>query len=206
MVIRPGRCRGPSDLPANADVTDTSLIALFVRPLNQLRIPYLVTGGVASVVYGEPRFTRDIDLVIALQATDVRRFASAWSPNEFYVPPLEVIDEESRRSAHGHFNVIHHETAMRADVYIAGSDALNAWAFLHKVVRRVDDDEVFMAPIEAVMLSKLRYYQMGQSDRHLRDIRQMLEISGDLVNHADVERWAARLGVEEEWAKAKEFQ
>jgi hypothetical protein len=45
-------------------MTDASLIALFVRPLNQLRIPYLVTAGIASVVYGEPRLTRDIDLVI----------------------------------------------------------------------------------------------------------------------------------------------
>ena len=40
-------------------MTDASLVALFVRPLNTLRIPYLVTGAVAAVVYGEPRLTRD---------------------------------------------------------------------------------------------------------------------------------------------------
>jgi hypothetical protein len=51
-------------------MTDPSLISLFVRPLNQLRIPYLITGAVASVIYGEPRFTRDIDLVVGLQARD----------------------------------------------------------------------------------------------------------------------------------------
>lgn len=184
---------------------DVSLITLFVRPLNLLRIPYLVTGGVASVVYGEPRFTRDIDLVLELHARDVRRFAAAWSTADFYVPPLEVIELESRRPAHGHFNVIHHQTSMRADVYIAGDDALNAWSFAHKVVRRIDDDEVFMAPIEAVMLSKLRYYQMGKSDRHLRDIHQMLRISGDQVDRRELERWAVRLGVEDEWQQAQDF-
>lgn len=68
-------------------MTDPSLIALFVRPLNQLRVPYLVTGGVASVVYGEPRLTRDIDLVIELRPRDARRFAGAWPAEEFYVPP-----------------------------------------------------------------------------------------------------------------------
>lgn len=184
-------------------MTDASLIALFVRPLNQLRIPYMVTGGVASVVYGEPRLTRDIDLVIELRPRDARRFAEAWSAEEFYVPPVEVIEEESARPAHGHFNVIHHQTAMRADVYLAGSDALNGWSFAHKVVRRIDDDEVIMAPIEAVILSKLRYYQMGKSDRHLRDIHQMLRISGDLVDRPELERWAARLGVEGEWKQAQ---
>ena len=75
-------------------MNDPSLISLFVRPLNLLRIPYMVTGGVASVVYGEPRFTRDIDLVIRLQARDSTRFTSAWSATDFYVPPVEVIQEE----------------------------------------------------------------------------------------------------------------
>lgn len=187
-------------------MTDASLISLFVRPLNRLRIPYLVTGGVASVVYGEPRFTRDIDLVIGLQPRDASRFAGAWAAEDFYVPPVEVIAEESGRPAHGHFNVIHHHTAMRADVYLPGSDALNAWAFAHKVVRRIDDDDVVLAPIEAVMLSKLRYYQMGRSDRHLRDIHQMLRISGDLVDRAVLERWAARLGVEAELQQAQDYQ
>ena len=185
-------------------MTDASLIALFVRPLNELRIPYLVTGGVASVIYGEPRFTRDIDIVVALRPHDARRFAGGWSADEFYVPPVEVIAEESGRDAHGHFNVIHQATTMRADVYLPGSDALNAWAFAHKVTRRVDDDEVTLAPIEAVILSKLRYYQMGKSDRHLRDIRQMLTVNEDLVDRPELERWAARLSVEREWQKAQD--
>jgi hypothetical protein len=187
-------------------MTDESLIALFVRPLNQLGIPYMVTGGVASVVYGEPRFTRDIDVVIELRSRDARRFADAWPAAEFYVPSVEVIEEESARPAYGHFNVIHQQTTMRADVYVAGNDALNAWAFSRKVLRRIEDDDVFMAPIEAVILSKLRYYQMGKSERHLRDIHQMLRISGDLLDRSEVERWAVVLGVEAEWKQAKDFR
>ena len=186
-------------------MTDASLIALFVRPLNQLRIPYMITGGVASVVYGEPRFTRDIDLVLALRPADASRFAGAWPQDAFYVPPIEVIAAESARSAYGHFNVVHHETTMRADVYLAGDDPLNSWAFGHIVRRQVDEDEVALAPIEAVILSKLRYYQSGGSDRHLRDIHRMLRVSGDLVNRPELERWAQRLGVQAEWRQAQEL-
>lgn len=187
-------------------MAEASLVTLFVRPLNQLRIPYMVTGGVASVVYGEPRFTRDIDLVIALNPRDARRFGTAWPAGEFYVPPVEVIEEESRRPAHGHFNVSHHETAMRADIYLPGDDPLNAWALAHTVVRQVGEDEVVLAPIEAVILSKLRYYKAGKSDRHLRDIRRMLTVSGDLVNRPELERWAGRLDVMREWRMAQDDQ
>ncbi len=95
---------------------------------------------------------------------------------------------------------------MRADVYLPGRDALNAWAFAHKVARRIDADEVFLAPIEAVILSKLRYYQRGRSDRHLRDIHRMVRISGDLVDRPELERWAAQLGIEGEWKQAQVIQ
>lgn len=186
-------------------MNEPSLISLFVQPLNELRIPYLVTGGVASVMYGEPRLTRDIDLVIALNPRDAQRFARAWPDDQFYVPPVEVIVEESERSAHGHFNVIHHHSTMRADVYLPGEDPLNRWAFANSVTRRVDEIDVVLAPVEAVILSKLRYFQMGGSDRHLRDIRQMLTISGPQVDHAVIERWTHTLGVEREWQRALEF-
>ena len=185
---------------------DPSLITLFVVPLNSLRIHYMITGGVASVIYGEPRFTRDIDLVVKLEPRDARRFAGAWSPTDFYVPPIEVLEEESHRAAHGHFNVSHHDTTMRADVYLAGDDALNAWALDRRVIRQVDDQAVKVAPIEAVILGKLRYYRLGKSDRHLRDIHQMLRISGDLVDRAALDRWIATLGVGQEWQLAKDYQ
>jgi Nucleotidyl transferase AbiEii toxin, Type IV TA system len=187
-------------------VTEPSLVSLFVRPLNQLRIPYMVTGGVASVIYGEPRFTRDIDVVIRLHPRDAERFARAWAAEDFYVPPVEVIAEESGRPTSGHFNVIHQHTTMRADVYLSGNDPLNAWAFAHAVVRRVEDDEVSLAPIEAVILSKLRYHQMGGSQRHLRDIALMLRVSGDLVDRRELERWTVRLGVVGEWQEAQEVE
>ncbi len=95
---------------------------------------------------------------------------------------------------------------MRADIYLPGNDPLNAWALAHTVARRVADDDVRLAPIEAVILSKVRYYQMGKSDRHLRDIHRMLAVSGDLVNGPEIERWASRLGVEVEWQQAQGFR
>jgi len=187
-------------------VTEPSLISLSIRPLNRLRIPYLVTGGVAAVIYGEPRMTRDIDLVVGLRPSDAARFAGAWDAAAFHVPPVEVIAEESRRPAHGHFNVFHHDTSMRADVYLPGSDPLNAWAFEHKVPRQVGEDEVVIAPVEAVILGKLRYYPMGKSPRHLRDIHAMWQVSGAQVDRAIVAQWAARLGVLGEWQDAQEYR
>jgi hypothetical protein len=187
-------------------VSDPDLITLFVRPLNVLRVPYMVTGGVAAVVYGEPRLTRDIDLVIVLSPTDAPRFASAWSAAEFYTPPLEVIEAESRRPAHGHLNVIHHASTMRAHVYFAGTDELSAWGLAHRVVRQIQGEAVHLAPMEYVIVNKLGYFRMGGSDRHLRDVAQMMSVSGASVDRAALDQWVDRLGLGAEWARALSHQ
>lgn len=182
-----------------------SLVGLFVAPLNHAGVEYMVTGGLAAVVYGHPRLTLDVDLVIRLAERDARAFSALWPPDEFYCPPVEVIIEERERPAHGHFNVIHHESAMRADVYLAGTDALNAWALQRRVVRQVEDEVVQFAPIESVILSKLHYFQMGGSDRHLRDIARMMEISGSLVDRPTLDEWIARLNLGDAWERARSY-
>jgi hypothetical protein len=182
-----------------------SLVSLFVAPLNRAGIEYLVTGGLAAVVYGHPRLTLDVDLVIRLAPHAVETFAALWPPDDFYCPPLEVLAEERGRVRHGHFNLIHHTTGMRADVYLAGADQLQAWALARAVVRQVEDQAVRFAPIEYVIVYKLRYFQAGGSDRHLRDVARMIEISGAEIDRSALEDWVSRLRLADEWARARSF-
>lgn len=182
------------------------LVGLFVAPLNRAGIEYMVTGGLAAVVYGHPRLTLDVDLVVRMSARDAAVFATLWAPEDFYSPPLEVLEEERSRVDHGHCHVIHGKSALRADVYFAGSDDLVAWALQHRVVRDVQGERVQFAPIEYVIVSKLRYFRMGGSDRHLRDVARMMEVSGEDVDRATLDGWIARLNLGAEWTKAEAYR
>jgi hypothetical protein len=99
-------------------------IELFVTRLEATGLSYMATGSVASMIYGEPRLTLDLDLVIELPANRVEAFLAAFPESEFYRPPVEVVRLECSRESRGHFNVIHHETGAKADVYLAGRDRL----------------------------------------------------------------------------------
>jgi hypothetical protein len=182
-----------------------SLVGLFIAPINRAGIDYMVTGGLAAVVYGHPRLTLDVDLVIRFAPNDAVAFAALWPAESFYCPPVQVIIEEHARTAQGHFNVIHIETAMRADVYLAGANAFNAWALQHRVVRQVEGEAVQFAPIEYVIVNKLRYFQMGGSDRHLRDVARMMAISGTEVDPPTLNGWIASHGLGAEWVKARTY-
>ncbi|HEX9562563.1 MAG TPA: hypothetical protein VF981_01270 [Gemmatimonadaceae bacterium] len=134
------------------------------------------------MIYGHPRLTLDIDIVGRLGEHDAVRLALTWPAADFYVPPVEVVHEEGSRPEHDLLNIIHLESAMRADLYVAGTSELNRWDLERRVVRTVEGEIVQVAPIEAVILGKLRYFALGGSDRHLRDVARMLEVSEDLVD------------------------
>jgi hypothetical protein len=182
-------------------MSEPDLIALFAQPLNQAGIRYLIGGSVAAMLYGEPRVTHDIDIVVFLHSEEVLRLPALFPPPQFYVPPASAIFEEMARERHGHFNIIHADSGLKADFYLAGRDELHAWAF-HKVRSYVIAGQaICLAPPEYVILRKLEYYREGGSEKHLRDIRAMLAVSGDLLDRSALRDWIGRLGVEKQWGE-----
>lgn len=178
-------------------------VLLFVLRLNRAGIRYMVTGSVASIVYGEPRLTHDIDLVVDLDLRDAERVVQAFPLDEFYCPPLEIIEIELKRNLRGHFNIIHHETGFRADVYISGHDDLHRWALENRKSFQIRGEIVWVAPIEYVIVRKLQYYHEGGSDKHLRDIAGMLSISSDQIDFEILGKRIKDFGLEEEWEAAQ---
>ena len=180
---------------------EAELSLLFLRPLNQLGVRYMVAGSVASILYGEPRFTNDVDIVVFLRPLDIPRLAEAFPAPEFYLPAAEIIAAEIARPEHGQFNVIHTGTSYKAYLYTTGRDELNAWAFRH--LRRLEfgSETISVAPPECVIVRKLEFYREGGSDKHLRDIRAILNVSGDLLDRDALHDWITRRGVEAEWRK-----
>jgi hypothetical protein len=176
-----------------------SPLAPFLEPLERLGLPYCITGSVAASVYGEPRLTADIDIVLLLKADDIAALRRAFPESAYYVPPDEALRLELARSTRGMFNLIHHASQFKADVYLAARDPLHAWALEHR--RRIDleGSGAWIAPPEYVIVRKLEFLREGGSDKHVRDIRFMLAATA--VDLAFVETEVTRLGLRGEWRR-----
>ncbi len=61
--------------------------------LNKLKVRYLVVGGVAAVLYGNPRFTKDLDLLVDPDEKNLRRMVNAFKKLKF-IPRLPVAAED----------------------------------------------------------------------------------------------------------------
>lgn len=172
-----------------------SPLASFLEPFERLGLPYCVTGSVAASVYGEPRLTADIDIVLLLQAQDLAALRGIFPESDYYVPPDEAIAQAM--ASGGMFNLIHHASQFKADVYLAAGDPLHAWALEHR--RRIDvsGTGAWLAPPEYVILRKLEFYGEGGSDKHLRDIRYILAATP--VDRAFIEAEIGKRGLQATW-------
>jgi len=173
------------------------LLQKIVVIFEHLQIPYLVTGSVASMAYGEPRLTNDIDVVAGIEEQHVADLLKAFPADEFY------ISENMVREAihyHGQFNIIHPASGLKVNVIIKQNTPFDSSRF--KRMQRIhpaDSYKANFAAPEDVIIKKMEYYGEGGSEKHLRDITGILKISGELVDRDYISEWAKRLGLTEIW-------
>jgi hypothetical protein len=194
-------CRGKPE--KSFSMPEANLFRIFTDRLNKIGLRYFVTGSVASIVYGEPRLTHDVDLVLELGKNDAKKLVESFPLDEFYCPPMDIVLFEGARAQRGHFNLVHHETGFKADVYLMGNDQLHQWAMSNRRKVDIEGETVWLAPPEYVVLRKLQYYREGASEKHLRDIAGILSISADLIDSAELEQRISSSNLAHEWEKAK---
>jgi len=177
------------------------LLQYVVRILEELGLKYFVTGSTATIFYGEPRFTNDIDVVVALPEPQVAEFCNRFPAEQFYVS-VPAAQEAVR--GRGQFNIIHPDSGLKVDVIVPAENSFNESRFAR--TRRVhtsnDFDANFASPEDAI-IKKLQYFQEGGSEKHLRDIAGVLKTNRSSIDIAYVLKWARQLGVEEIWDEVR---
>jgi len=172
------------------------------RVLEELRIPYLVGGSIASSVHGIPRSTEDADLVADLRSQDVQSFVAALEAT-FYIDAERVLHAVKRRSS---FNMLHHATGIKVDVFLLKGDLFSLQEMNRRLlISPLDDDAMIpVASPEDIILQKLRWYQMadGTSNQQWNDVLGVIKVQRRSLDLAYLREWAERIEVRDLLQKA----
>jgi len=160
-----------------------------VKILNNLKIPYIVTGGFAVAVLARPRFTADIDIVIKIGLKNIRELTK-----ELHKIDKDVyVSQEAMREAienDGEFNFIHPQTGLKVDFWVKRYPFEK---FERAIVKKINGQEVNFISAEDLILSKLIWYKKGQGAKQLEDIKSLLGIAKPDLNY--IKEWARKQSI-----------
>jgi hypothetical protein len=180
-----------------------NLFLHFTTRFDQIGLPYMISGSVAAMIYGEPRMTNDVDIIAHFRPSGIGELLKVFQVPEFYIPPADVLAVETSRTQRGHFNIIHMVTGFKCDIYVRGNDPLHAWALDRTRRVAIGEYSIPLAPAEYVIVRKLEYFREGGSQKHLTDIIAISRNSAGFVDQAVLKEFIAERGLLHEWEQVK---
>jgi hypothetical protein len=160
----------------------------------------MLTGSFASVFYGFPRSTQDIDLVIEVNPEQLRAFVHRLSRTEYYVEPdaaLEALKHESL------FNIIDLKTSWKIDMIIRKSRAFSQEEFRRRRLSDLEGLSLHIASAEDIILAKLEWAKLGQSQRQIDDAAGILKLRDNSLDRSYLDKWVRELDLTREWSIAQ---
>jgi hypothetical protein len=180
----------------------TSTLKLLIAALEQLRIPYLVGGSLASSARGIPRATMDVDIVAAITDRQTQQLSDTLGKQWYADPDMMRSSIAAGRS----FNLIHMPSSEKIDIFPVTNEFGETQLARATRTTLPGLSESIVCPVasaEDILLAKLQWYRAGGeiSDRQWSDIAGIISTNPNL-DRAYLDSWARRLGVTDLLARA----
>ena len=170
--------------------------------LDAVGIPYFVTGSFASSAHGIPRSTNDIDIVIAPSPQQLDSLLKQFPQTDFATDRDDAFDALSRGSL---FNVIDYATMWKIDFIIRQPTEFDTSRFSRRGIVDIAGVMLYTASAEDVLLAKLWWAKLGESERRIRDAAGIIQVQGEDLDRGYVNRWVATLELDDQWVAARKL-
>ena len=168
---------------------------IFAAALNKIakilegeKIDYMIVGGFATSYHNRARTTNDIDIVLQIYPRDVGnilKYFPEWGAFED-----QYIDSVSKGLM---FNITDFETGMRYDFMTYQDSDYNWTAFQRREKVDFFGVKCFISSKEDLLISKLKWYNISQSDKQLEDLKFLL--LDDTLNLNYIKNWILKLNL-----------
>ena len=160
--------------------------------LEECAIPYMITGSFSSNIHGVPRVTHDADVIIETELSILLRFIQGLG-DDFYA------DSEAAKDAFAGnrmFNIIHLPTGFKVDLIFRKTRAFSKEEFIRRQKAQFLGQLRWFTSAEDIILAKLEWAKMGQSERQFSDAVNVAKVQGKSLDNNYLSKWAKELSIE----------
>jgi len=175
-------------------MTPEELLAKIVEILEDLKIPYAITGGFAISVWGRPRSTLDIDIIVEMAEKNISPLAKMIKSFDkmIYADEGMIKDALIHKSE---FNFIHPTDGLKIDFFVMADNPYNKLKIKRAILRDVVGvtKAYFVSP-EDLILSKLLWSKESSSWKQREDVKTVLNNPRIKLDFKYINNWAEKQG------------
>ena len=166
------------------------LLVRVVDRINELNIPYMITGGIAVIFLGKPRLTHDFDIVVEIKSDQIQTLVETFG-RDFYISAESIRDALDH---HSMFNMIHFDSGIKVDFWMLRDDEFDKKRFERRQRHTYTGREIIFSSPEDIILKKLLWFKESEIEKHREDALGILEIQLNL-DLDYLKEWAKKLRV-----------
>lgn len=172
--------------------------------LNSENIPYMLVGSFVSSLYGEPRSTQDIDLVVQLQKSHIPKLISMFPPSRYYIEEEMILFAlETKRM----FNLIDTNEGDKIDFYILKDEEYEIEKFSRRIEKILFGHTLVLLSPEDTILSKLQWcVKSGMSQKQFKDALNVFRFQRENLDMYYIEERSKFLNIYELFLKIREIE
>ena len=178
-------------------------LGLVVEVLNAVGVPFMLTGSLAGSYHGAPRATQDIDLIVETDLPSLLRLTEGLRHAGLYVSDEAVREAFEVR---GQFNAIDPSSGWKADLILRKARLFSEEEFRRRQPFTFLGLDLSVVSAEDLVIAKLEWARLGDSERQVRDVAEILAVQGDSLDMPRIEKWVREFGLDDLWSRALSFR
>lgn len=183
-------------------MSQQELLKKVIKALEAAGIQFMLTGSIASSLQGEPRSTHDIDIIVDIQKSGVKKMVEVFSSPDFYLDEESVLKAIKTKTM---FNLIDIKGGGKVDFWMLTDEPFDQSRFSRKYVEEFSGIRMQVSSPEDTILAKLRWAKLsGGSEKQFVDALRVYEVQFEKLDSDYLEYWVKELKIESLWNLLKD--
>jgi len=163
---------------------------LVIQCLRETGIQYVVVGGIASIVWGRPRTTNDVDVIIKATRSEISSLADFLEKKGFVYGTKDIARALEEKSI---ATILHEDFPYKMDIK-GIYEALDERSLYNRLSLRIFNLEAYIEKPEDLIIAKLRY----GSTMDFEDAKAILIRQNEKLDYEYLENIAKQEDLEED--------